>query len=144
MDKFRFTSIHYDYVPTDRGRPATLWLSVGGLLPATLYIGAQLILTVKPVSMVTRNQIAEVFSGARVRVIDIVGKRVRVEWPTTIGRRRSQGLSPDFGKTFGLYVAGTAKFRRRRTWSSVPESSLYEPAYLPGKRNTRNPFGLLL
>ncbi len=144
MDNFRFTSIHYDYVPTDRGRPTGLWFTVGGLLPDSLYVGARLTLAVKPVSMIERNRIAEVFSGARVKVTDIVGKRVRVEWPTRSGRRAAQGLSPYFGKTFGLYVSGKAWFRRRRTWSSVPESSLYEPAYVPGKRSTQNPFGLIL
>ena len=144
MEKFRFSAIHYNYVPTSRGRPTSLWLTVGGLLPETLYIGAVLTLTVKPISMVQRNGVAQLFSGVRVRVMDIVGKRVRVEWPTSMGTRRAQGLSPYFGESFGLYVAGTAKFRRKRTWSSVPESSLYEPAYLPGKRSTRNPLGLLL
>ena len=64
MDYFRFTSIHYDYVPTGRERPVELWLTVESYLPSTLYVGAVLILAVEPISLVPRPDIARLFTGA--------------------------------------------------------------------------------
>ena len=141
MDYFRFTSLHYDYVPTGRERPVELWLTVESFLPSTLYVGAILTLAVEPISFVPRPKIAELFTGARVKVVDIVGRRIVVQWPTEEGRRQSEGLDPFFGKSFGLYVAGQATYRLRAVQSSVPDSSYYAPAYYAGKINTQNPLG---
>lgn len=148
MDYFRFTSIHYDYVPTGRERPAELWLTVESYLPASLYVGAILTLAVEPVSFVPRPRIAELFSGVQVKVVDIVGRRIVLQWPSEEGRRRAEGLDPFFGKSFGLYVAGKATYRLCPgvcpSQSSVPDSSFYAPAYYDRKLNTRNPLGLIM
>ena len=144
MDYFRFTSIHYDYVPTGRERPVELWLTVESYLPSTLYVGAVLILAVEPISLVPRPDIARFFTGAPVKVVDIVGRRIVVQWPTEKGKRRAEGLDPFFGKPFGLYVAGKATYRLRPSQSSVPDSSYYAPAYYNGKINTRNPLGYIM
>ena len=144
MDSFRFTSLHYDSVPTRRERPVELWLTVESYLPSTLYIGAILTLAVEPISLVARPGIAEFFTGVRVKVVDIVGRRIVVQWPTEEGARRAEGLDPFFGKPFGLYVAGKATYQLNRPQSSVPASSYYEPAYFDGKLNTRNPLGYIM
>ncbi len=144
MEYFRFTSLHYDYVPTGRERPVELWLTVESYLPATLYVGAILTLAVEPISLVPRPGIAELFTGARVKVVDIVGRRIVVQWPTEEGRRQSEGLDPFFGESFGWYVAGKATYQLRQPQSRVPESSYYEPAYYDGKINTRNPLGYIM
>jgi len=144
MDYFRFTSIHYDYVPTRRERPVELWLTVESYLPSTLYIGAILTLAVEPISLVDRPGIAAFFTGARVKVADIVGRRIVVQWLTEEGARRAEGLDPFFGTPFGLYVAGKATYQLLRPQSSVPDSSDYKPAYFEGKLNTRNPLGYIM
>ncbi len=144
MDYFRFTSIHYDYVPTGRERPVELWLTVESYLPSTLYVGAVLILAVEPISLVPRPDIARLFTGVPVKVVDIVGRRVVVQWPTKEGARRAEGLDPFFGKSFGLYVAGVATYRLRPSQSRVPDSSYYSPAYYEGQLNTRNPRGYIM
>ena len=144
MDYFRFTSLHYDYVPTGRERPVEFWLTVESFLPSTLYVGAILTLAVEPISFVPRPKIAEFFTGVHVKVVDIVGRRVVVQWPTEEGERRSEGLDPFFGKSFGVYVAGKATYRVRPSQSSVPDSSYYAPAYYDGKINTQNPLGYIM
>ena len=92
MDYFRFTSIHFDYVPTRRERPVELWLTVESYLPSTLYVGAILTLAVEPISLVDRPGVAEFFTGARVKVTDIIGRRIAVQWLTKEGARRAEGL----------------------------------------------------
>ena len=144
MDYFRFTSLHYDYVPTGRERPVEFWLTVESFLPSTLYVGAILTLAVEPISFVPRPKIAEFFTGVHVKVVDIVGRRVVVQWPTEEGERRSEGPDPFFGKSFGVYVAGKATYRVRPSQSSVPDSSYYAPAYYDGKINTQNPLGYIM
>ena len=144
MDYFRFTSIHFDYVPTRRERPVELWLTVESYLPSTLYVGAILTLAVEPISLVDRPGVAEFFTGARVKVTDIIGRRIAVQWLTKEGARRAEGLDPFFGTPFGLYVAGKATYQLIRPQSSVPASSYYAPAYFDGKVNTRNPFGYIM
>ena len=144
MDYFRFTSLHYDYVPTGRERPVELWLTVKSYLPDTLYVDAILTLAVEPISLVSRPGIAERFTGAQVKVVDIVGRRIVVQWPTKEGRRQSEGLDPFFGESFGLYVAGKATYQLRVPNSRVPDSCLYAPAYFYGKINTQNPLGHIM
>ena len=144
MDYFRFTSIHCDYVPTRRERPIELWLTVESYLPSTLYIGAILTLAVVPISLVDRPGIAEFFTGVGVKVSDIVGRRIVVQWPTEEGARRAEGLDPFFGTPFGLYVAGKATYQLKIPQSSVPDSSCYDPAYFSGKINTQNPLGYIM
>ncbi len=144
MDYFRFTSLHCDYVPTGRERPVELWLTVESYLPSTLYVDAILTLAVEPISLIPRPGIAEFFTGVQVKVVDIVGRRIVVQWPTEKGRRQAEGLEPFFGEPFGLYVAGKATYQLRQPQSSVPESSYYEPAYYDGKINTQNPLGYIM
>ena len=59
-------------------------------------------------------------------------------------RGRSATINPFFGESFGLYVAGKATYRLRPPQSSVPDSSLYAPAYFDGKVNTQNPLGYIM
>ena len=82
MAYFRFTPLHSDSGPTRRELPVELWLTVESYLPSTLYIGAILTLAVEPISLVARPGIAEFFTGVRVKVVDIVGRRIVVQWPT--------------------------------------------------------------
>ncbi len=144
MESFRFTSLQYDYVPTERGRPPQLWLKVSTTVPSSLYIGALLRLDVRAVSLVFRPQVDKLFTGALVEVADIVGKRIKVTWLSSEGLRRAEGFDPFFGESFGLYVSGQAFFAPLKPQSRVPDSSYYDPAYYYGKISTQNPRGQVM